>query len=67
LAKSSHITQQTKHIDIRVHHIRELIDHRVIELRLEPNETQMADVLTYSCTYDDLMSFIGHMKLDPIL
>jgi hypothetical protein len=46
LCKTLRTTHKTKHINMRIHYIRELINHRIIQLVFIPTEFNVADVLT---------------------
>jgi hypothetical protein len=46
LCKILKTTHRTKHINMRINYIRELINHRIIQLVFIPTEYNVADVLT---------------------
>ena len=46
LAKNPIFHSRTKHIDVKHHFIRELVDERMVELRYCETENMLADILT---------------------
>ena len=46
LAHSSHGNPRTKHIGIKIHHIRSLVDTDVVKVEHLPTDFQRADILT---------------------
>jgi hypothetical protein len=53
---------QTKHIDIRHHFLRDLVESEVVFLSFIPTENQLADILTkplYGSRFESLRKAIG--------
>ena len=48
LAKNHFLWQRTKHIDVRYHYIRDLIDKKVVDIKYVSTEDNIADVMTKS-------------------
>ena len=46
LAYSGHCNPRTKHIDIKIHHIRSLVEKDVVKVEHLPTDFQRADILT---------------------
>ena len=46
ISKNPVLHSRTKHIEIRHHFIRDLVEEKVISLEFVPTENQLADILT---------------------
>ena len=46
MARNPVLHRKCKHIDIKVHYIRELVENRTIDVQYIPTEFQIADILT---------------------
>ena len=44
--------QRTKHIDIKFHHIRQLVDDGILHIKRVPTEHNLADLFTKALTKD---------------
>lgn len=63
LAETEAFRPRTKHIDIRYHHIRELIEQKVIEIHYLPTEVMIADSLTKEVNSEKHKSCANDMGL----
>lgn len=46
LAKNSEFHKRSKHIDIKFHYVRDVLDSKYIEINYIPSENQLADIFT---------------------
>lgn len=63
LAKNAVFHSQTKHIAIRYHFIREIVEKGEIELKYVPTNWQVADVLTKALSREKHEQFIEGMGM----
>ena len=49
LAQNKQVDQRTKHIDVRDHYIRGLIDERKLKINFTRTENNYANILTKEC------------------
>ena len=64
LAKTPENHQQTKHIDVRYHYIREKEEDRTIAIKYLPNEQMAADGFTKSLSLARQSGFVKHLGLE---
>ena len=68
IAKDQMSTKRTKHIDIRCHFVRDLIEKKILSLEYVPTQEQMADCLTKALKKDALERFTKRlMEIKPIV
>ena len=67
LAKNAEFHKRTKHIDVRYHYTRELIEKKMLELKYIPSEEQAADGLTKPLQKNKHMKMVSqlHMVTKP--
>jgi len=56
--------KRTKHIDIKYHHLRELVENQEILLKYCPSEDMMADILTKNLSKQKHIKFVNMIKLN---
>ncbi|GKV07267.1 hypothetical protein SLEP1_g19063 [Rubroshorea leprosula] len=66
LAKNPVQHGRSKHIDIRFHYSRDLIDKRVIELKYYKSENQVADILTKPLKYEAFVKLKSMMGISAL-
>ncbi|GKV14655.1 hypothetical protein SLEP1_g25495 [Rubroshorea leprosula] len=66
LAKNPVQHGRSKHIDIRFHYLRDLIDKRVIELKYCKSENQVADILTKPLKYEAFVKLKSMMGISAL-
>ncbi|KAJ9705776.1 hypothetical protein PVL29_003735 [Vitis rotundifolia] len=60
ISKNPVLHSRTKHIDIRHHFIRDLVEDKVVSLEYVPTKGQIADILTLDVSrFESLRKFIG--------
>ena len=59
LTKNSQISQRTKHIDVRHHFIRGLIDNKVLDIKFVKSRMNTSDIMTKNVKED---LFLKHQK-----
>lgn len=63
LSESEKSSHRTKHIDIKFHHLRDLVERDIIELKYCPTESMIADVLTKLLARDRFVQLVGLLDL----
>lgn len=61
LAKDSQFHARSKHIDIKYHHVREMVKNKFVEINYVPTENMIADILTKN------LCKVKHMKFTCML
>jgi len=64
LATKEQVSARNKHIDLKVHHVRELIKKGTIMLEYTPSSHQRADVLTKIVDYKTLQRLTSYLHLE---
>ena len=62
MTKSSVFHERSKHIDIQLHFIRDLVAEKIVELKFVTSENQKADILTKALalsTFENLRKKLG--------
>ena len=55
--------KRTKHIDVRVHHVRDLIERGIIDVKFIESKNQKADMLTKNMSAENLQLGCRNLKL----
>jgi hypothetical protein len=66
IAEGSSDHERTKHIDIRYHATRELVENKTIEIIYCPTQDMIADILTKSLTLERHIRLCQMMNLDKV-
>jgi hypothetical protein len=66
MAKDPKFHSRTKHIDIRYHFIREVVEEEKLELMYFPGEDNIADILTKLLTPKSFENFAKQLGLRQI-
>lgn len=64
LASNEQVSARNKHIDIRIHHVRDLLRDGTIAVKYKTTKDNVADILTKSLPYDDHFKFVQMMGLN---
>lgn len=67
LASNPKHSEKTKHVDLKFHFIRELIENRKMQLEYTPTDIMWADFLTKPLTGDKHRSCSRHLRMKRIL
>lgn len=63
MIKNHENTRRSKHIDIKVHFIKDVIANKQVEVKYVPTDKNIADVLTKSLCSDKFINFRAKLKL----
>lgn len=63
LANNPEFHNRTKHIDVRYHFVREIVNKREIEIEYVQSNKQLADILTKPLTKDQFCNLRGRMNV----
>ena len=63
LSKNPVMHGRSKHIDVRFHFLRELVNYKIIELKFCESREQIADVMTKPLKLESFQKFRNHMGM----
>ena len=59
------ITERSKHIDVRYHFLREMVNNDVMTLKFTRTVDMLADILTKSSNFDAIGKFVSALMHAP--
>lgn len=63
LARNEQVSARNKHIDIKMHHIKEMISRKVVEMHYVPSSENIADMLTKPLAFRLLNNHVHSFKM----